>query len=517
MTTVFRAVNTLVLVEQADKAEQIAWQLRSTGIAIQQNWVDNATEFSIALQRDVFDLAIIYRVAGETDLPAAVLRYPDTPFLVILSQYRNRAAEQLLTNGAADVVGFSHMVRLQKVLTRMVSDVELRKQHESLQEQYISQHTMLQSLLNGTQEAIAYLHHGMHSYGNPAYRQLTGLTDDEHVQRTTLLDLIAPQDQANLNTALRKMGSTHCGHTTLDCHLIHQDGSRIPVALTLAQSWYDGESVLQMTVRRQKFDYTSGTYRQQTTPSADSYTHHQLEAAGIHLKTEPVNCLRADIYERFCVHVQHITGGTTDLLSDDRSGMTLIDLDRCVILDAINKLNTRLKQNPNTQFLIPLQAEAAQHFGLTQWLQQHIQARNLPARAVTLMLPLANGSNTFAEHFELTRQMQLAGVGVCIRGISGTTEEQLYLSTNDIDYALLTPSCNGHSAPQHFDANTTDNPPLDSALLNAIKIQIKICQKANVKTMIAANHPADIAALWKLGVDCLIGDLEAQLDCAQVY
>lgn len=519
MAIAYQAVNTLVLVDQASKAEQIASHLRSTGMAIQQSWVDSASEFSAALQRDAFDLGIIYRESDNTDLPAAILRYPDLPFLVVLSQYRNRLAENFIESGAADVVGFSHPIRLKKVLARTIIEAKLRKNNNALQEQYISQRAMLQSLLQSAQQAIAFIHHGVHSYGNPAYRELTGLQDEEHVLSTPLLDLIDPRDHATINQALRALNTGDCERQSLYCHFIRQDGSRMPVALELTQSWFDEESVVQLSVRPCQFEYSND---EKNNPFSDTIAEQaataecgQLKSARLRFTTEPINSLRADNYERYCVNIWHEDGAADDLLQDDQSGMTLIDLDRCVILEAINQLAKRLQRNPNTQFLIPLQAEAAQHIGLTQWLQQHIHARSIPARAVTLVMTLTEGSNTFAEHFELTRQMQLAGVGVCIRGITGSTEEQLYLSTNDIDYALLT-------HPQLFTNKVKDEigilpeHPLDTTLFDNIRKQVNICRRANVKTMMEAHHPDDIAALWKLGVDCLIGDLESQLECTEV-
>ena len=410
---------------------------------------------------------------------------------------------------------FSHPVRLKKVLTRVISEAKVRAQYAALQEQYSSQHTMLNTLLDGTQEPIAYLHQGMHSYSNPAYRQLTGLDTEEEVLSTPLLDLVEQQQQPTLDDLLRQLEGGHRDKATLDCRMLGRHGQYTRVRLSFMQSWFDGESVLQLNVQAPPTEVDNGkpattqvAGKPTTTPLA--CTPNLLVAARLKLVMEPINSLRADLFERHFVHIEHESGQrghALDLLQDDQSGLTLIDLDRCVVLEAINQLAQRLRRNPNAQYLIPLQADAAQHLGLTQWLQQHLQTRSIPARAVTLMMPLTGGGNTFAEHFELVRQMQLAGVGVCIQGISGTTEEQLYLSTSDIDYAILT--------PQHDDAST--HIPLDNKSFATIQKQVKICQRANVKTMMAARHPSDIATLWKLGVDCLIGDLDSQLDCALVY
>ena len=512
MQKVYKAVNTLVLVNKVQKAEQIASHLRRAGIAVQQKWVSSTSEFSAALQSEPFDLGIIFCSPDDLTLPPAIMRYPDLPFIVVVAQYRNRIAEVLLDQGASDVVGFSHPVRLKKVLTQTIAHSRLRQQNAVLERQFESQNKMLQSLLEGTQEAIAYLHQGMHSFGNPAYQKLTGLGSEAEVLSTPLLDLIDPSDRSRVDAAIRQLEQSEIDHAEILCQMVTEEGLLQTVSMCLTKSWFDGESVLQLIATRRAAKVITRTVTEAeltVLPEVQSSnTEHLLNAAQLQLNIEPINSLRADLFDRHFVSLQHASGpvdSAAELLRDDRSGMTLIDLDRCIILESINQLTQRLRRNPNSQFLIPLQADAAQHLGLTQWMQLHMQARSIPARAITLTLPLT-GVSTFAEQFELTRQMQLAGIGVCIEGLSGTDEEQLYLSTSDIDYAILTPQ---------IDLQETQT-RLDQASYVKIQKQLQICQRAKVKTMIAASHPADIAALWKLGVDCLIGDLEAQLDTAVV-
>ncbi len=507
MTRSYQAVNTLVLVSDAFKAEEIAAQLRKAGIAIQQQWVSTSADFTAALQREAFDLAIIYANPQKTDIPAAIFRYPDTPFVVMLPQYRNRLAEELLELGVTDVVGFSHPVRMQKVLRRIIVEAKARTEHRRIEQQLRVQGDMLETLLTGTQESIAFLHQGMHSYSNPAYQRLTGLLSSEEVLSTPLLDLISPSDQPAIDLALRQIESGQQDEKSVHCYMLTRDGKRLPVTLRLTRSWYDDENVVQLMVSQRLAGQPAGA-RSPTMTSAlpSANTLELLKTAGLRLNLEPINCLRADIYDRQWLRVSHTRGpveSAAELLQDDHSGMTLIDLDRSIILEAMNQLTARLKRNPNSQFLIPLHADATCHHGLTQWLQQHMQTRSIPARAITLVMPLTASGATFAEQFELTRQMRLAGIGVCVQGISGSSEEQLYLSTTDIDYAILGAQ----------DLPVPDDQPLNRENFQLLSEQIRICRQAKVKTMIKARHPTDIAQLWKLGLDCFIGDPEAISAC----
>ena len=99
MTTDYIAINTLVLVDEVGHAESIAEHLRNTGVAVQQSWVSTPADFSLSLQRDTFGMGILYIEDGAVDVPASILRYPDTPFLAVMDRFRNRTAEELMEYG----------------------------------------------------------------------------------------------------------------------------------------------------------------------------------------------------------------------------------------------------------------------------------------------------------------------------------------------------------------------------------------------------------------------------------
>lgn len=248
MSLTHNTINTLVLVENASQAETVADQLRETGHAISQSWVSTTPDFSAALQREVFDMGILYLRDSEADVPASILRYPDTPFVAIMERYRNRIAEELLGYGLTEVVGLSHPVRLNRVLSRLLTDGQLRRKNRALEERNQSHESMFHTLLQRTTEPVAYVHQGMHSFGNPAYHALTGFRTPDELAQTPLLDIIAGDDHDIIAMRLKELEEGQSTAETLSTRLINQQGNELPVTLQFTRSWYDEESVLQMIV-----------------------------------------------------------------------------------------------------------------------------------------------------------------------------------------------------------------------------------------------------------------------------
>lgn len=249
MTLDIQAINALVLVENPAQARKIAQQLAAVGGTVRQSWVSSHAEFGAALRRDGVDLAILYCSASDQMVPSAIHRYPDTPFLAILDQYRNRTAESLIDLGLTDVVGFSHPVRMARVLKRVLSEARIRVDYAQLLIRQQSQRLMLEALLHSSEDAVAYIHQGMHSFSNDAYQNLTGLSSSDAVLGTPLLDIIDQNTHGTVMQHLRQFEDGQSAVALVNTRMRHVEGHDIPVTLEFSRSWYDEEVVIQLVAR----------------------------------------------------------------------------------------------------------------------------------------------------------------------------------------------------------------------------------------------------------------------------
>lgn len=281
MTLEIQAINALVLVDNPAQARKIARQLAAVGGTVQQSWVSSHAEFGAALRRDEFDLGILYCNASDQIVPAAIHRHPDTPFLAILDQYRNRKAEDLIDLGLTDIVGFSHPVRMARVLKRMLAEARIRLNYKQLLVRQQSQLTMLEALLHSSEDAVAYIHQGMHSFSNDAYQTLTGLPSSDAVLGTPLLDIIVQDTHRTVLQHLRRFEDGLSTPTHINTRMRHVKGHNIPVTLELSRSWYDEEVVIQLVARER--------------PSSESIDKNELP---VHLVDQTLKLSDGDLTQR---------------------------------------------------------------------------------------------------------------------------------------------------------------------------------------------------------------------------
>ncbi len=255
------AVKTLILVSDAQQAKVIADYLRVAGVPVQQHWVATNSDFSDALKRNDYDLGIIHCQPGNHDVPSAVLRYPSTPFIATVDRFKPGHAEVLLERGVSDVVGFSHPVRLQKVMARIASEARARNQNRSMQTRQEQQNHMIHTLMARSSDAVAYVHQGIHCYANDAYRALTGLGKTTIPDHTPMLDLFDADDHDRIATELRRLEHGKVENPVIHANLQRYGDALQPVTLACCQSWYNDEPVVQIQVRRHRDNVLDVTQR----------------------------------------------------------------------------------------------------------------------------------------------------------------------------------------------------------------------------------------------------------------
>ncbi len=517
MHTDYRAINTLVLVDNAQQADSIATVLRQTGIPVQQNWVTSNSDFSIALQRDTFDLGIIYCQEGSSDLPSSISRYPDTPFLAILERYKNRAAETLLEHGVTDVAGKSHPIRMRRVIQRLLAEAALRHENEHLRQQQKQQDTLIHSMLQHSAIAVAYLHQGAHGYANAHYQQLTGLNHLEEVQQTPLMDLIASSDRKDVASMLREIETGTRAQANLQVQLQRPDGQRISDELELVPSYFDGESVVQLSARVPRTDIDS-VHPADPTPAIDhslavtaqTPTNPATEAADkfdatlaivpvsnelpLQIEMLPMNNLRQDVRERLLVCIDDETApdrlpgidyGAFDLtLSLEEQIQQEREQDLWLIDQSLDWLQQHLLTSPDAQLFIPLTAPVTEHGQLATWLIKQLKQRGIAASALALILRYDNERLTAWQR--LVNALAATGVNICAAGMSTLSETEASIENGVVRFAFL----------NHADQ--------DLALAATLSGHIERCRAAQVKTVTRVLRQTDIASVWKSGLDCYV-------------
>ncbi|MBX2826069.1 MAG: PAS domain-containing protein [Gammaproteobacteria bacterium] len=495
-----RAINTLVLVDTSRQAESIADALRLTGVAVQQSWVTSATEFSNALQREQFDLGIIFCVDALSHIPAAITRYPATPFLAVLDRYRNRTAESLIERGVCDVVGLSQPLRLRRVLERLLSAASLQHDNDHLRHLQRQQETTLHSVLQNTGQAVAYLHQGAHSYANAAYQQLTGLAELETVQQTPLLDLVDNGDEPLLREKLREIETGSASQAALDVTLNRPDGEKRSVSFQLSQSYFDDEAVVQLVAQPLELV----TQPQSSLPTSEDLTatvlipttrweqpaeENEMDltlavAPGVDSTTfrwHRVNNLRADVQERLLV--------STSVGLANSSAEDTLDVNRQGLDQAMAWIHRHRGHHTDTQVFVQLSPAAAADTGLADWLKRQFKQRLVQSEALAVILPLTEKQPE--RWLKLARQLRQLGIALCFSNVRLSSDFEKMVQQNLVDFVFL------------------DNPDWDEQ--EALARLVSYFRDANIRTISSISQATEVTQVWRRGLDCFV-DLSIPAD-----
>jgi len=566
MTNDYSAINTLVLVEHPRQAEQIAHELRNTGIAVQQSWVSTAGDFSQALQRESFDLVVMFSNGEGSEVPATILRYPDIAFLAVMDKYRNRVAEELLEFGVSEVAGLSHPVRLNRVLQRLLSEARLKRENRQLRTENEARSSMLQTLLQSTAEPVAYIHQGMHSYGNSAYRNLIGSASATALEQTPLLDIIAGDDREMVAERLRDIEQIPTGISSVSTRLLNHHGKEVAVALHFTRSWYDTEPVLQMIVSAQEeadpvamldafessetivvdplehgtdqFDISyddtlmidtiaispellptvmNTPTRSSTRPTAETapvqtgiavsqidHFPNPIPGITLELETNSITSLRSDGSERHILMPIQDVNGIRGLQQDVDS----VALDSWMLDQAI----VQIQSDPGTGIFVRMTSSHAELLAVIDHFSTVVQTRQVPRRGITLIIDAGRASEAAGRNRGETPD---SGAG---------TVQQLRTWRELIDLAHATGFgiCLRCSVPEDgFQGAFAElaSAGTDYLMLTAINastsmamseettsesILLKQCQQRSIRSIAEIDDEQSISRTWALGFDCFV-------------
>ena len=241
-------IETLALVESPQQAKQVAACLRDAGVPTHQYWVEDTRSLSDYLSRQNWDLVLLGLSGKHPLVPACVHRFPETPFVALLDRARKRPSTRLLQAGIFDVGYLSQPRHLAFVLKRALETAHLRLENRTVKHYQTDYRRLLGDVLRDSEQAVAYLHDGVHAYANPAYLAMTGLSDLAAARRTPALELVSARQQGSFARLLRDLQSARTLHRRCHLQLQRRHGAQRRIAADFSRAVYDGEEMVQVMV-----------------------------------------------------------------------------------------------------------------------------------------------------------------------------------------------------------------------------------------------------------------------------
>jgi diguanylate cyclase (GGDEF)-like protein/PAS domain S-box-containing protein len=244
------AINLLVIDPSVNEAERHISTLRNADLVIHPVIINSEMSLREAKNDPAPDM-ILCSAEGtparlQTIMDLCFKYYPDSPAIIL---YRDQDPEVLLRamqDGARDVVSVEDPEHLELVVKREFGDLQNRSRLLKLTEQLRQAEARYTSIIDHSNDAIAYIHDGMHVLANPAYLQKFGYTGMNEIEGQPILDLIAPQDLTRIKRLLRS-GKVKDSQLEVTCQT--SSGNSFPANLEFSTTTLDGEPCTQIVIK----------------------------------------------------------------------------------------------------------------------------------------------------------------------------------------------------------------------------------------------------------------------------
>ncbi|MCW8907918.1 MAG: EAL domain-containing protein [Sedimenticola sp.] len=245
-------ISLLVVDPSVNDAEDYINTLRNAGLVIHPQVVTDPESLLDSEESERPDLILLSipeteeKIAESTRLCRGV--YPDTACVMLYKNPQTSPALllQAMRDGARDVVSVEDPERLQLVIRREAVDLHTRKTlHETLQKLKEAE-SRCNTLIVSSQDAIAYIHEGMHMQANPAYLEMFGYVSMDELEGLPILDMVAADDHKQVKTFLKNLGDGD-GELQVTCQ--NSAGETFRATLIFSAATYDGEPCTQIVIR----------------------------------------------------------------------------------------------------------------------------------------------------------------------------------------------------------------------------------------------------------------------------
>jgi len=253
VTPLSDVVELLVLGCPADDANLYAQTLRNSGMVIHLSTVNTQDELDRLLDSGKADVVLVNCDAEEIDFTTAIRQIrkqcPQAAF-ILLSDDPGSELFFAAETGAQDIIERHDHAHLIYVINREQQNMITKRKLQELESRAREAEERWSLLIQSSEEAIAYIHEGMHIHANPAYLSLFGYENADEIEGLPFMDLIASEDRLKFKPVLRLLEKKHTAENiTIGC-VTHQ-GEVLPVEMRFAPTRVEGEECTQVIVTDQ--------------------------------------------------------------------------------------------------------------------------------------------------------------------------------------------------------------------------------------------------------------------------
>jgi multidomain signaling protein FimX len=245
----------IVLVEDSvEDAEYALSVLRNGGITVRPTRAVDADQLKAALDSPQ-DLILYSSRAKKISMGDALVIVSksgkDVPLLLIVDSFSQETILNALKDGARTILLRGQSDQVQMMTKRAFDDLQTRRAVRKLETALRESEKRCNSLLDSSRDPIAYVHEGMHVYGNKAYLEMFKIETFDDIEGTPILDMVTGKDANTLKEVLKQISKGEKPPQSLELKAQRTDGSTFDAVMELSEASIEGEPATQIVFRQQ--------------------------------------------------------------------------------------------------------------------------------------------------------------------------------------------------------------------------------------------------------------------------
>lgn len=251
-----KALRLVIIDDSVEAAEAIVSGLRNAGIAVRPSRPENEQELQSLVDGQPQDVVLAAQSALGVPLAKAMEKIDasgkDLPVVILVRSVDDATLLKVMAMGARGVALRENVDHIQNVIRSEWVDLEARRAHRRLGAQMREIERRCDALIDSSRDPIAYIHEGMHIRANAAYLDMFGFEAFEDIEGMSLLDLVAPQKVDAFKKLLKQLSRGEAPPARYETEAVTPEGNRFPAVMEFTPATYEGESCLQVVLRKQE-------------------------------------------------------------------------------------------------------------------------------------------------------------------------------------------------------------------------------------------------------------------------
>ena len=253
-------IQLLLVNPSKNDAVEISNLLRNNNLTLDSKIVSDAALFDDAINKKTYDIILFKNGIAKLNISSALkkLNNQQENHTVVLLLGNKTAKEtlKLLNQGIDAVINEDSKELIVPAIKKEFAALKAFRSEDILKQKLKDSERRCHQLIDSSNDAIAYIHEGMHIFSNEPYCKMFGYNSREDIEAMPVMDLVSSDDAAKLKKSLRNYSESN-KHTidntkkesTLNLKGIKEDSTEFQIKMEFQSASMSGEDCTQIIIR----------------------------------------------------------------------------------------------------------------------------------------------------------------------------------------------------------------------------------------------------------------------------